>query len=66
MASDFQDRIRKASRFDPRNIGVGGPVYTIQVTLLPNNNFRKGYDDINWKGNNHEKMPKMREEVQRP
>ena len=49
--SQFQDQIRKASRFDPRNIGVGGPIFIVQTTLLPNNNFRKGFDNINWSKN---------------
>ena len=60
MASDFQDRIRKAKHFDPKNIGVGGPIYTYQMTLLPNNNYRKGYDQIKWSKNN-ENMSKMRD-----
>ena len=61
--SEFQDRIRKAPHFDPENIGVGGPIYIIQTTLLPNKNFRKGYDNINWnnkKEHKHETMSTMR------
>ena len=46
--SEFQDRIRKSPKFDVRNIGVGGPIYIVQTTLLPNDNFRKGYDNIQW------------------
>lgn len=67
MALNFQETIARQPRFDPKNIGVGGPItITLSCSAGNNENFLKGYDDINWKGKNHEKMPKMREEVQRP
>lgn len=64
MASDFQDRIRKAKTFDPKNMGVGGPIIiVISCSAANNQNFLKGYDEINWKGANHDNMPEVREEV---
>ncbi len=65
MGLNFQERIARQPRFDPKNIGVGGPVVTIiSCSAANNNNFRKGYDEINWKGSNHENnMPEVREEV---
>ncbi len=64
MTLNFQERIARQPRFDPKNIGVGGSIVTIiSCSAANNNNFRKGYDEINWKGAYHENMPKMREEV---
>ena len=67
MALNFQERIARQKQFDPNNIGVGGPItITLSCSAANNQNFVKGYDQITWKGNNHEKMPKMREDIQRP
>ena len=64
MALNFQEKIARQARFDPANIGVGGPiVICLSCSAGNNKNFRKGYEEINWEGDNHETMPKMRDDV---
>lgn len=47
-----KDRIRKShihsSHFDPNWIGEGGPIELYQHCGFVNNNYREGYDEINW------------------
>lgn len=66
MSLNLAERLARQKCFDPKNMGVGGPIIeTISCSAANNQNFLKGYDQINWKGKNHDKtMPEMRQDIQ--
>ena len=65
MSLNYAERLARQKFFDPKNMGVGGPIeISLSCSAANNQKFLKGYDEVNWKGKDNETMPEVRQNLE--